>query len=128
MTDSMQVLAVASGKLPPTTDPRDLAWIHNGHVTGRYLPRLSTMGPSAARYRLNSYFKLVFVRHPLDRLVSAFNEKFSYNAGYKKRLGTRIIHRFCTMFSVLPECKVCFRFIILFTSRLQHCLEWIMRV
>jgi len=93
MFDVMQVLAVASGKLSTTTDPRDLNWIHNGHVTGRYLRRLSTMGASAARYRLNSYYKFVFVRHPLDRLVSAFSEKFSVNARYKQLLGTRIIHR-----------------------------------
>ena len=102
----MQVLAVASGKLPPTTDPRDLDWIHNGHVTGRYLRRLSTMGASAVRYRLNNYYKFVFVRHPLDRLVSAFREKFSANARYKQLLGTRIIHRLCEyVLSAITECK-----------------------
>ena len=87
------MLAVASGKLDATAEPRDLDWIHDGHVTGRYLRRLNTLGPAAAQYRLTHYYKFTFVRHPLDRLVSAFREKFSLNARYKHLLAPRIIHR-----------------------------------
>jgi len=89
----IQVLAMASGKLPAITDPRGLDWIHKGHVTSRYLRRLSSFSPAAARRRLNSYYKFVFVRHPLDRLVSAFREKFTVNARYVRLLGPRIIRR-----------------------------------
>jgi len=88
-----QVLVIASGKLPASTKPQDLHWIHNGRENARYLHRLSVMDPAAARFRLNSYYKFVIVRHPFDRLVSAFREKFSGNKEQYRQLEKRIIRR-----------------------------------
>lgn len=48
-------------------------------------------------YRLNTYYKFLFVRHPFERLVSAYRNKFidSYNLTlFKKLYGRRIIRHF----------------------------------
>ena len=37
---------------------------------------LDDFTPEEARFRLETYFKFIFKRHPLDRLVSAFRDKF----------------------------------------------------
>ena len=38
---------------------------------------LSTYSPSEVQYRLKNYLKIMFVRHPLDRLLSAYRSKFT---------------------------------------------------
>lgn len=46
-------------------------------------------------YRLNNYFKFMFVRHPLDRLFSAWNNKVHGNfSGIHKRYGISIVKNF----------------------------------
>ncbi len=50
-------------------------------------------------YRVQKYFKFIFVRHPLKRLVSAFRDKFRdthpHNIRtYQKGYGTKIIKRY----------------------------------
>ena len=37
---------------------------------------LSTYTPEQIKYRLENYFKFIFVRHPMERLVSAYRSKF----------------------------------------------------
>ena len=37
---------------------------------------LSTYSPEQIKYRLENYFKFIFVRHPMERLVSAYRSKF----------------------------------------------------
>lgn len=44
--------------------------------------------------RLATYYKFLFVRHPLDRLVSAFLEKFRLVRDYQETIGRRIIRRY----------------------------------
>ncbi|XP_013387797.1 carbohydrate sulfotransferase 9-like [Lingula anatina] len=41
----------------------------------RYLPRLSQYSPFGAKLRLDTYLKVIVVRHPLERLVSAYRDK-----------------------------------------------------
>ena len=59
------------------------------------LPRLSSFPLHEAAYRLQNYFKFVFVRHPIHRLISAFRNKFQlhrYNSTYfLDRYGRKII-------------------------------------
>lgn len=42
-----------------------------------HLLRLSQFKPEEIRLRLDTYFKFVFVRHPLERVVSAYENKFA---------------------------------------------------
>ena len=37
---------------------------------------LSTYTPEQIKYRLENYFKFIFVRHPMERLVSSYRSKF----------------------------------------------------
>ena len=37
---------------------------------------LSTYTPEQIKHRLENYFKFIFVRHPMERLVSAYRSKF----------------------------------------------------
>ena len=37
---------------------------------------LSTYTPEQIKYRLENYFKFLFVRHPMERLVSSYRSKF----------------------------------------------------
>lgn len=44
------------------------------------------------KQRLKTHFKFMFVRHPLERLVSTYRDKFTKPAYYyKRRFGTKII-------------------------------------
>ncbi|KAM9836068.1 carbohydrate sulfotransferase 10-like isoform 2-T2 [Aulostomus maculatus] len=43
------------------------------------LTRLSSLAPEEIQHRLQTYFKFFFVRDPLERLISAFKDKFKHN-------------------------------------------------
>jgi hypothetical protein len=42
-----------------------------------HLVRLSQFKPHEIRQRLDTYFKFMFVRHPLERVVSGYENKFA---------------------------------------------------
>ena len=46
------------------------------------------------RRRIGTYFKFMFVRHPLDRLLSAFREKFRLASDYMHTYGRQIVRRY----------------------------------
>ena len=49
---------------------------------------------SLNQLRISTYFKFFFVRHPLDRLLSAYREKFRLVPGYMRSYGRQIIRRY----------------------------------
>ena len=56
---------------------------------------LSTYTEQEVEYRLQNYFKFMFVRHPLDRLLSAYRNKFGEHfAVFEKRYGVYIVKNF----------------------------------
>lgn len=56
---------------------------------------LSTYSPEEIDYRLKNYFKFMFVRHPLDRLFSAWHNKFHENfLDMQKKYGIPIVKKF----------------------------------
>lgn len=49
------------------------------HKLGKYYPELAhahLYNAADVKYRLSNYVKIAFVRHPLDRLLSAYEDKF----------------------------------------------------
>lgn len=54
--------------------------------------------PHAIRHRLHTYTKFLFVRHPVERVLSAFRNKFEKNytssAYFKKRFGVKIMKKY----------------------------------
>ena len=58
----------------------------------------SLFQPEAIQHRLLTYTKFLFVRHPIERVISAFRNKFEKNytssAYFKKRFGVKIMKRY----------------------------------
>ncbi|KAM3619603.1 uncharacterized protein V6R79_010738 [Siganus canaliculatus] len=55
---------------------------------------LSSLKPEEIRYRLKHYFKFMFVREPMERLLSAYRNKFGEIQSYQKKYGVEIIRRY----------------------------------
>ncbi|KAJ7322730.1 hypothetical protein JRQ81_019017 [Phrynocephalus forsythii] len=55
---------------------------------------LSDMKPDEIRYRLKHYFKFLFVRNPMERLLSAYRNKFGEIKEYQLKYGVEIIKRY----------------------------------
>ena len=73
----------------------DFFRVHNKQFLYSYLRPLSAYTSQEIRDRLDSYFKFMFVRDPLERLVSAFRDKmFSDDEPPYKKLSRRIRRNF----------------------------------
>ena len=69
--------------------------VHSPDYLKKYNIRyLNTMSKDKILYRLDNYFTFLNVRHPLDRLLSSYNEKFFFNTAYKESMGVDIIQRY----------------------------------
>ncbi|KAG2466233.1 carbohydrate sulfotransferase 14 [Polypterus senegalus] len=55
---------------------------------------LADLPPKEINYRLKNYFKFLFVRDPMERLLSAYRNKFGEIPAYQKRYGVEIIKRY----------------------------------
>lgn len=56
---------------------------------------LSTYSEAEIQYRLKHYFKFMFVRHPVDRLLSAYRNKFGEHfKDFEQKYGTKIVKQF----------------------------------
>lgn len=60
------------------------------------LRRLTKYTPDEIRFRLDNYYKIVFVREPFERLLSAFSDKLvnTVNDTYRKRYGREIVRQY----------------------------------
>ncbi|KAM4721584.1 carbohydrate sulfotransferase 8 [Rhinophrynus dorsalis] len=85
-----RVLMVLNGLATSTKDIQ-----HNTVHYGNYLKRLDSFDRNGIFYRLNTYTKMIFVREPFERLVSAFRDKFEHaNNYYHPVFGKAIISRY----------------------------------
>ena len=57
---------------------------------------LDQFSDSEIETRVQNYFKFMFVRHPFERLLSAYKNKFSerYSVYFQKKFGRKIIRRY----------------------------------
>ncbi|KAF4070924.1 hypothetical protein AMELA_G00279110 [Ameiurus melas] len=55
---------------------------------------LSDFSPEEIRHRLSHYFKFMFVREPMARLLSAYRNKFGEIKAYQHKYGAEIIRRY----------------------------------
>ncbi|KAM8946710.1 carbohydrate sulfotransferase 8 isoform 2-T2 [Pelodytes ibericus] len=85
-----RVLMVLNGLASSTKDIQ-----HNTVHYGNYLKRLDSFDRNGIFYRLNTYTKMIFIREPFERLVSAFRDKFEHaNNYYHPVFGKAIISRY----------------------------------
>ncbi|TRZ21343.1 hypothetical protein HGM15179_005740 [Zosterops borbonicus] len=55
---------------------------------------LGDMRPEEISYRLKHYYKFLFVRNPMERLLSAYRNKFGEIKEYQQKYGVEIIRRY----------------------------------
>ncbi|NWH65976.1 CHSTE sulfotransferase, partial [Geococcyx californianus] len=55
---------------------------------------LADMKPDEISYRLKNYYKFIFVRNPMERLLSAYRNKFGEIKEYQQKYGVEIIRRY----------------------------------
>ncbi|NWV67335.1 CHSTE sulfotransferase, partial [Malurus elegans] len=55
---------------------------------------LGDMKPEEISYRLKHYYKFLFVRNPMERLLSAYRNKFGEIKEYQQKYGVEIIRRY----------------------------------
>ncbi|XP_041917088.1 carbohydrate sulfotransferase 8-like isoform X1 [Alosa sapidissima] len=68
---------------------------HNAVHYGNHIRQLDSYNREGIAYRLRNYTKVLFVREPLERLVSAYRDKFeSPNNYYHPVFGRPIINRY----------------------------------
>nr|KAG5708442.1 hypothetical protein BaRGS_026169 [Batillaria attramentaria] len=96
-TNWRRVMLVLSGKVKV----KDLMDIQATDVHARYrrfLPTLSDMSMEQIRYRLDNYYKFMFVREPFERLLSAYRNKLQSkhksSQYFRDTFGRSIIKRF----------------------------------
>lgn len=82
-----RVLKVLSGALESVHVP--LKMDHK-----RDLLFLADLPPEQIRYRLQHYFKFLFVRDPMERLLSAYRNKFGEIQEYQRKYGAEIVRRY----------------------------------
>ncbi|XP_045107618.1 carbohydrate sulfotransferase 11-like isoform X2 [Portunus trituberculatus] len=88
----MLILSGASNETNPQRIPADS--VHRKNV----FTKLSDLKPDDIQHRLLTYSKFLFVRHPVERVISAFRNKFEMNytssAYFKKRFGVKIMKKY----------------------------------
>lgn len=75
-TQWKRILIALSGKIN-VTRLEDISHddVHGG-LSSKLTRRLSSYTPDEICYRLQAYFKFMFIREPMERLLSAFRDKF----------------------------------------------------
>lgn len=69
--------------------------VHNKGGTDKFLPRMATMKAEERHPIIDSYYKFVFVREPLERLISAYRSKILGEGPYAlKDLAKRIVLKY----------------------------------
>lgn len=79
-----------------TTDP--LAILADDSHRPHVFRRLNNYTGEEIRYRLEHFMKFMFIRHPFERLLSAYRNKFSQNSSssdyFRSRYGRHIIREY----------------------------------
>lgn len=95
-TNWKKVLLMIAGQLTVDEAKHVLGYDVHHTLELKYLKTLDQYSKDEIEHRLKSYFKFVFVRHPFDRLVSAYRNKFnnSLNTVFPEIYGRQIIRNY----------------------------------
>jgi len=83
-TSWKRTLMMLSGQLTNFKRPEQLSvgLVHNFASSDRYVPRLETLPEELRSSRFINYFTFMFVREPLERLVSGYRDKLLVDPAY----------------------------------------------
>jgi len=83
-TSWKRTLMMLTGKITEFQRPEQLPadMVHDGRNKDKYVARIQTLPEAHRAWRFDSYFTFLFVREPLERLVSAYRDKVLENPGY----------------------------------------------
>ena len=84
-TSLKRTLMMLTGNITKFQRPEQLSvgMVHDHKNSDKYISRLETLPQADRDWRFNDYFTFMFVREPLERLVSAYRDKLVENpAGY----------------------------------------------
>jgi len=87
-----RVMAVLTGEYK-SIDNITLYDMRNTTKISRNLNSLSKYSAEEIAYRLNNYFKFMFVRHPIEQLFSALHDKFYDELKYHQSVGVSIVKK-----------------------------------
>ena len=92
------VLTLMTGRVANVRNPLSLD-VHNGtFLSSVGLPRMNKYSPAEYDHLLRNYKKFVFVRHPLERLLSAYRDKFlktnKWTMYFQHLFGRQIIKKY----------------------------------
>lgn len=96
-TSWKRILLVLSGGLSNISNPEDIDHkLVHGAYREKYLRTLDRYSPMEIQYRLDKYYKFMFVRDPMERILSAYRDKFDYNRStyFTSRMGKQIVRRY----------------------------------
>ena len=92
-TDWLRILIFLSGKVNNVKSHLEISAqdVHSKYA--KHLKRLSDYTPKERKKRIESYFKFLFVREPLERLVATYQHKFAakYSKYFHQMFGKKIV-------------------------------------
>lgn len=90
-----KVLLFLTGKMN-VTSVDDLANVFpHTRLQATYFKKMSDYTMDEIQYRVDTYFKFIFVRHPFERILSAYFNKFvQNNIPFRRKYGRHIIENF----------------------------------
>lgn len=83
-TNWKRTLVMLTGNITEYQRPEQLPFnkVHDHRYSDKYVARIETLMPENRVWRFIKYFTFMFVREPLERLVSAYRDKLFRDPGY----------------------------------------------
>ena len=91
-------MVMLTGEVNATGPEQLKSHLVHGDYQKHYLRNLANYTMPEISHRINNYYKFMFVREPLERLLSAYRNKFTekYSDYFQIRFGRKIVKRYRT--------------------------------
>ena len=95
-TNFKAIMVMLTGQVNATGPEQLKPHLVHGDYQKHYLRNLASYTPAEIEHRIENYYKFMFVREPLQRILSAYRNKFTENFTdfYHRRYGRKIVKKF----------------------------------